>query len=30
MARRIQEDYISFGDARPKMKFTWAKEDVKT
>jgi len=30
MARRIQEEWASNAHARPKMYFTWAKEDVKT
>jgi len=30
MARRIQEEWALNAHARPKMNFTWAKEDVKT
>jgi len=30
MARRIQEEWALNVHARPKMNFTWAKEDVKT
>jgi len=30
MARRIQEEWASNAHTRPKMNFTWAKEDVKT
>jgi len=30
MARRIQEEWASNARTRPKMNFTWAKEDVKT
>jgi len=30
MARRIQEEWGLNAHARPKMNFTWAKEDVKT
>jgi len=30
MARRIQEEWASNAYIRPKMNFTWAKEDVKT
>ena len=30
MTRRIQEEWVSNAHARLKMKFTWAKEDVKT
>jgi len=30
MARRIQEEWASNEHTRPKMNFTWAKEDVKT
>jgi len=30
MARRKQEECAFVKHARPKMKFTWAKEDVKT
>ena len=30
MARRIQEEWTPSEHERPKMKFTWAKEDVKT
>jgi len=30
MARRIQEEWALNPHARPKMNFTWAKEDVKT
>jgi len=30
MARRIQEEWASNAYTRPKMNFTWAKEDVKT
>ena len=30
MARRIQEEWASNAQTRPKMNFTWAKEDVKT
>jgi len=30
MARRIQEERALNAHARPKMNFTWAKEDVKT
>jgi len=29
-ARRIQEEWALNAHARPKMNFTWAKEDVKT
>ena len=30
MARRIQKEWALNAHARPKMNFTWAKEDVKT
>jgi len=30
MARIIQEEWALNAHARPKMNFTWAKEDVKT
>jgi len=30
MARRIKEKWASNAHTRPKMNFTWAKEDVKT
>jgi len=30
MARRIQEEWALNAHARPKINFTWAKEDVKT
>jgi len=30
MARRIQEEWALNENARPKMNFTWVKEDVKT
>jgi len=30
MAKRTQEEWASNEHARPKMEFTWAKEDVKT
>ena len=30
MARRIQGEWASNAHTRPKMNFTWAKEDVKT
>jgi len=30
MARRIQEEWALNTHAKPKMNFTWAKEDVKT
>ena len=30
MARRIQEEWALNAHVRPKMNFTWAKEDVKT
>jgi len=30
MASRIQEEWALNAHARPKMNFTWAKEDVKT
>jgi len=30
MARRIQEEWALNAHARPRMNFTWAKEDVKT
>ena len=30
MTRRIQEEWTSNAHTRPKMNFTWVKEDVKT
>ena len=30
MTKRIQEDWASSKHVRPKLKFTWDKEDVKT
>ena len=30
IARRIQEEWASNAHTRPKMNFTWAKEDVNT